>query len=95
MYTADEEDVEQFYGELASLTRQIPKHNLLIIGGDFNMEPGSDEFESLTELLEDEKFYMVSDGKTATYKTGSVLDHIFVREKTKIVESVITLFKNS
>ena len=34
---------------------------------------------------------MVSDGKTATYKTGSVLDHIFVREKTKIVEAKVLI----
>ena len=29
-------EVEQFYMELVSITRQIPKHNMLVIGGDFN-----------------------------------------------------------
>ena len=33
---SEELEVEQFYIELASLTRHIPKHNMLVIGGDFN-----------------------------------------------------------
>ena len=34
------EEVEQFYLELAYLIRQIPKHNMLVIGGDFNAQIG-------------------------------------------------------
>ena len=30
----------EFYTELNSLTRRIPKHNVLIIGGDFNAQLG-------------------------------------------------------
>ena len=37
---SEELEVEQFYMELASLTRQIPKHNMLVIGGDFNAQLG-------------------------------------------------------
>ena len=37
---SEELEVEQFYMELASLTRQIPKHNMLVIGGDFNAHLG-------------------------------------------------------
>ena len=33
---SEELEVEQFYMELASLTRQIPKHNMLVIEYDFN-----------------------------------------------------------
>ena len=42
-----EEDVAQkFYDDLSSLTRQIPKHNVLVIGGDFNAKVGnSDEYK--------------------------------------------------
>ena len=29
-----------FYEELASLVRSIPKHNLLVIGGDMNAQIG-------------------------------------------------------
>ena len=32
----EEVECEKFYDELSSLTRQIPKHNVLSIGGDFN-----------------------------------------------------------
>ena len=32
--TWDVEEVEDFYTELSSLIRQVPKHNVLIIGGD-------------------------------------------------------------
>ena len=37
---SEELEVEQFYTEFASLTRQIPKHNMLVIGGDFNAQLG-------------------------------------------------------
>ena len=35
---SEELEVEQFY--MASLTRKIPKHNILVIGGDFNAQLG-------------------------------------------------------
>ena len=34
------EDVEYFYSQLSSLLRQTPKHNLLLVGGDFNAHTG-------------------------------------------------------
>ncbi|XP_071958787.1 uncharacterized protein [Antedon mediterranea] len=37
---ADEDLVTQFYIELSSLVRDVPKHNLLLIGGDFNAQIG-------------------------------------------------------
>ena len=36
----EELEVEQFYLELASLTRQIPKPNMPVIIGDFNAQLG-------------------------------------------------------
>ena len=38
----EEVECEKLYDELSSLTRQIPKHNVLIIGGDFNAHLGQD-----------------------------------------------------
>ena len=35
---SDEIETERFYADLSSLTRQIPKHNVLIISGDFNSQ---------------------------------------------------------
>ena len=41
-----EDEVEKFYEELTSVTRQVTKHNILIIGGDFNAQLGqSDGFK--------------------------------------------------
>ena len=41
-----EDEAEKFYEELTSVTRQVPKHNILIIGGDFNAQLGqSDGFK--------------------------------------------------
>ena len=37
---SDEDQVDNFYETLESLTRRIPKHNLLVIGGDFNAHLG-------------------------------------------------------
>ena len=38
----EEAECEKFYEELSSLTRQIPRHNVLIIAGDFNAHLGQD-----------------------------------------------------
>ena len=37
---SDKAKVENFYNDLSSLTQQIPKHNVTIIGGDFNAKLG-------------------------------------------------------
>ena len=37
---SDENEVDNFYEVLESVTRSVPKHNLLIIGGDFNAHLG-------------------------------------------------------
>ena len=50
---SEELEVEQFYMELASLTRQIPKHNMLVIEYDFNAHLGklsSPITQMLTEI---------------------------------------------
>ena len=38
---SEEEQVENCNYDLSSLTRQILKHNLLVIGGDFNAHLGN------------------------------------------------------
>ena len=38
--TSDENDVKEFYYDLAELVEAIPKHNLITIGGDFNAKIG-------------------------------------------------------
>ena len=37
---SEETELVTFYGELSSLVRSIPKHNLLVIGGDMNAHIG-------------------------------------------------------
>ena len=44
---SDEDEVDNFYEALESITKQIPKHNMLIIGGDFNSHLGKlDSFKN-------------------------------------------------
>ena len=38
-----ENEIVTFYEELSSLVRSIPKHNLLVIGGDMNAQIGKKE----------------------------------------------------
>ena len=42
---SDEIDTEIFYSDLSSLIRQVPKHNVLLIGGDFNAQLGQNNFK--------------------------------------------------
>ena len=37
---SEETDLIAFYNELSSLVRGIPKHNVLVIGGDINVQIG-------------------------------------------------------
>ena len=37
---ADEQEVIDFYDDLSSRIRSVPKHNILIIGGDLNAQIG-------------------------------------------------------
>ena len=37
---SEETELVTFYEELSSLVRSIPKHNLLVIGGDMNAQSG-------------------------------------------------------
>ena len=41
--TSPENEVEEFYDTLSSIVREVPKHNVLIIGGDMNAQIGTDE----------------------------------------------------
>ena len=40
---SDETNIIPFYNELSSLVRLIPKHKVLIIGGDLNAQIGKDK----------------------------------------------------
>ena len=40
---SNETDAQRFYSDLSSLIRQVPKHNILIIGGDFNAHLGQND----------------------------------------------------
>ena len=37
---SEENEIVTFYDELSSLVRSIPKHNMLVIGGDMNAQIG-------------------------------------------------------
>ena len=37
---ASEEDVDQFYADLRSITENIPQHNFFILAGDMNAKLG-------------------------------------------------------
>ena len=37
---SEENEIATFYEDLSSLVRSIPKHNLLVIGGDMNAQSG-------------------------------------------------------
>ena len=59
----DELNVTTFYVELSSLVRHIPKHNVLIIGGDMNVQIGNDKnykfclHNLLKEIVNIEQFF--------------------------------------
>ena len=40
---SNETDAERFYSDLSSLIRQVPKYNVLVIGGDVNAHIGQND----------------------------------------------------
>ena len=41
---SEETELVAFYDELSSLVRSIPKHNMLVIGGDMNAQIGKNRY---------------------------------------------------
>ena len=41
---SEENEIVTFYEDLSSLVRSIPKHNLLLIGGDMNAQIRKDRY---------------------------------------------------
>ena len=74
---SDEDDVSEFYNNMSSFTRYVPKHNVLIIAGDFNAYLGIDH---------DNKFAY----HTETNRNGYLLDHFIIENGLK---SLNTKFK--
>ena len=67
---SDEDDVSEFYNNMSSFTRYVPKHNVLIIAGDFNAYLGIDH---------DNKFAY----HTETNRNGYLLDHFIIENGLK------------
>ena len=40
---SDEEEAKEFYDQLKELIKQVPKHNILLIGGDMNAKIGTED----------------------------------------------------
>ena len=44
---SEENEIVTFYEDLSSLVRSIPKHNLLVIGGDMNAQIGKKQTQQI------------------------------------------------
>ena len=62
---SDEDDFTVFFNNMSLFTRYVPKHNVLIIAGDFNAHLGIDH---------DNKFAY----HTETIRNGYLLDHFII-----------------
>ena len=40
---SEEEEAQEFYDQLTELIKQVPKHSILLIGGDMNAKIGTDD----------------------------------------------------
>ena len=49
---SEETEVDTFYTQLTDTIREIPKHNVLIIGGDFNAHLGQDNGHIIKQQIE-------------------------------------------
>ena len=80
---SEETELVTFYDELSSLVRSIPKHNMLVIGGDMNAQIGNNKYslhntsnrneQHLTDFMIENKLtclntnYQKREGKLWTY----------------------------
>ena len=48
---SEENEIVTFYEDLSSLVRSIPKHNLLVIGGDMNAQIGKNRHQQIQPTL--------------------------------------------
>ena len=63
-------NVSEFYNNMSSFTRYVPKHNVLIIAGDFNAHLGIDH---------DNKFAY----HTENNRNGYIIDHFIIENGLK------------
>ena len=67
---SDEDDVSEFYNNMSSFTRYVPKHNVLIIAGDFNAHLGIDHYNTFVY-------------HTETNRNGYLLNHFIIENGCK------------
>ena len=79
-YFRPQSDLDDIVLTLATALNNIPSTLPVIIGGDFNVHPDSNEFKEISQFLRSYNITLISDPKTPTYthsKGTSVIDYIF------------------
>ena len=71
---SDEDDVTDFYNNMSLFTLYLPKHNVLIISGDFNAHLGIDHDNKCSY-------------HTETNRNGYLLDHLIIENGLKSLNS--------
>ena len=75
---------------VSQVVNRCPDRNRLLLAGDINLRPNTEDFEALSELLEEEEIILRSDPTTPTYfhsKGSSTLDHIFAPVRMDILQT--------
>ena len=73
-------EIDEIIRDLSTALALIPEDHNIVIGGDFNLKPGTPEFDEVVGFLEDRNINLRSDTNTNTYHAtqgSSVIDHIF------------------
>ena len=75
---------------VCQVVNKCPDKKHLILAGDINLKPLTEDFEELCESLEEEEIILRSDPSIPTYfhaKGSSTLDHVFAPAKMDVVST--------
>ena len=79
-YFAHSSDLDTMILQLSEVISKTNDKSKILIGGDFNVKPHSQEHEEICKYLESEGIYQASDSNKSTFfhsKGSSTLDYIF------------------
>ena len=84
------EEIDDICRIVSQVVNRCPDRNRLLLAGDINLRPNTEDFEALSELLEEEEIILRSDPTIPTYfhsKGSSTLDHIFAPVRMDILQT--------
>ena len=90
LYFNPESELDDICKIVSQVVNRCPDKKNLILAGDLNLKPHTEDFEEFCELLLEDEIILRSDPSTPTFfhqKGSSTLDHVFASARMDVVST--------